>query len=542
MKYDLHNELLGIPLVECPANHYRLLGLDLFEADADKIHAAVLRRVAELRKYALHSDPDRVRRVQDLLNEVSRAGTVLESPDGKRVYDDALRKDMGIVADRQPCPNCGANLARDAAICPFCGLLVQTGQFLGSTVQAEETHAIRETSPLDVTRSAPIEVPPVGPLSGDLDAAATVSRVPHAQKPSAKRTVDRRRAVKVGVALVLWVIVLFMVALVWRGEPAARRTNLREVSGNAEMSDGESGAVRAFFPMTAEEARQVQRAAAEALVLPVHKEIDLGNGVKMKLVFIPPGEFEMGSASGTNKEKPAHRVSIARAFFMGATEVTQAQWEAVVGSNPSHFKGRNKPVEGVSWTDCQKFVKRLSTMVGAPEGTYRLPTEAEWEYACRAGSSTPFYSGDRISDLRQIAWYGGNSGNRTHEVGCKLPNAFGLHDMVGNVWEWCQDWYDGNYYGSSPPADDPAGPEWGSLRVSRGGSWVSPEKLCRSANRDGNYPTNRDCFLGFRLARTCERATSVRTKDKHNEVGSEGIKVVVRRPPKRKEARPTSRN
>jgi len=496
MKYDLHNELLGIPLVECPANHYRLLGLDLFEADADKIHAAVLRRVAELRKYALHSDPDRVRRVQDLLNEVSRAGTVLESPDGKRAYDDALRKDMGIVADRQPCPNCGANLAADAAICPFCGLLVRTGQFLGSTVQAEETHAIHEAPPAEESRSAATEVPPGEPPSQDLVAAGTVSRVPRAQEPSAKRIVARRRAIKVGVALVLGVIVLFMVGLVWRGKPATRQMSVSEVADNPPELEDKSDAVRAFFPMTPKEAKQVQAAAAEALGAPLYREIDLAHGVKLKMVFIPPGEFMMGSEGGPYDQKPVHWLSIAKAFYMGATEVTQAQWEAVMGGNPSRFKGRHKPVEQVSWNDCREFLAKLCAKEGAPEGTYRLPTEAEWEYACRAGSTTKFYFGDDASELGDYAWYGENSGRQSHPVGVKTPNAWGLHDMYGNVRECCQSLYKLYPYRADDSREDLS---VSGLRVLRGGSWFDSGRYCRSANRIYNNPSYRNLSLGFRV-------------------------------------------
>jgi formylglycine-generating enzyme required for sulfatase activity len=174
-----------------------------------------------------------------------------------------------------------------------------------------------------------------------------------------------------------------------------------------------------------------------------------------------------------------------------------------MGSNPSHFKqaGKDAPVEQVSWEDCQEFVKRLNAKEGAPEGTYRLPTEAEWEYACRAGSRTAFYSGDEESRLGEIAWYGSNSGSRTHEVGGKTPNNLGLFDMSGNVWEWCHDWYESDYYGSSPPAD-PSGPGSGSARVARGGSWCLSAGLCRSADRRRLSPGNRNDSLGCRLART----------------------------------------
>ncbi|HEY7545724.1 MAG TPA: bifunctional serine/threonine-protein kinase/formylglycine-generating enzyme family protein, partial [Blastocatellia bacterium] len=186
-------------------------------------------------------------------------------------------------------------------------------------------------------------------------------------------------------------------------------------------------------------------------------KIDVG-----AFVQIPQGEFLMGSEKGEGDEKPAHKVRISRPFEMGKYEVTQAQWEAVMGNNPSNFKGANLPVENVSWNDAQEFIQKLNARNDGY--VYRLPTEAEWEYACRAGST-----GDYAGNLDEMAWHGSNSASKTHSVGQKKPNAWGLHDMHGNVWEWCMDWYLENYYSQSPSADPP-GPGTGSLRVSRGGS------------------------------------------------------------------------
>jgi formylglycine-generating enzyme required for sulfatase activity len=209
-------------------------------------------------------------------------------------------------------------------------------------------------------------------------------------------------------------------------------------------------------------------------------------------VSILAGEFKMGTNNGSDSEK-LHRVRISRGFEMGKYEVTQAQWEAVMGSNPSHFKGDNLPVENVSWDDIQGFIQRLNGL--SQRYTFRLPTEAEWEYACRAGTT-----GDYAGSLDAMAWYEANSGNRTHPVGQKQPNAWGLYDMHGNVWEWCQDWYDYNYYEQSP-GTDPQGPSSGSRRVNRGGSWYLSAAHCRSANRLGHSPGNRLNSLGFRLVR-----------------------------------------
>jgi formylglycine-generating enzyme required for sulfatase activity len=253
------------------------------------------------------------------------------------------------------------------------------------------------------------------------------------------------------------------------------------------------------------------------------------NGVSFKMVRIPDGEFMMGSPSGEpgrDSDEKRHRVRISKSFFLGETEVTQGLWRAVMGSNPSYFKncGDKCPVEQVSWKDCREFIGKLNRLV--PGGGFRLPTEAEWEYAARAGSRGAIYAGvmkilgkNNAPALDPIAWYGGNScvsysGGRdcsgwpekqiscgscgTHLVGRKKPNAFGLYDMIGNVLEWCGDWY-GDYPSGS--VTDPTGPSSGSDRVLRGGSWGSIARGCRSADRYRDDPGIRDGYYGFRLAR-----------------------------------------
>jgi formylglycine-generating enzyme required for sulfatase activity len=214
----------------------------------------------------------------------------------------------------------------------------------------------------------------------------------------------------------------------------------------------------------------------------------------MKFVKIPAGTFMMGSNGLNQNEQPVHYVTISSAFYMATTTVTQKQWRAVMGNNPSYFKGANRPVENVSWDDAQEFIERMNQR--EPDKGYRLPTEAEWEYACRAGTT-----GECYGDLDAIAWYDGNSGGATHPVGQKQPNAWGLYDMNGNVWQWCQDWFGENYYGSSP-ATDPQGPSMGPFRVFRGGAWSFLASCVRSANRSGFYPGGRTSLLGFRLVRT----------------------------------------
>ena len=225
------------------------------------------------------------------------------------------------------------------------------------------------------------------------------------------------------------------------------------------------------------------------------------SNIGMGFVLIPAGSFTMGSPTGESGREPdelQHPVTISKPFYLQTTEVTQKQWTQVMGSNPSYFKdcGDDCPVETVSWNDAQEFIKKLiQTESGAK---YRLPTEAEWEYACRAGSKGRFYFGDVETKLGEYAWYQGNSGWKTHPVRKREPNAWGFYDMHGNVLEWCQDWY-GDY--TTSQVTDPTGPKAGQFRVLRGGSWNTGAGFERSAYRDRRRPDGRYYYLGFRIAR-----------------------------------------
>lgn len=222
-----------------------------------------------------------------------------------------------------------------------------------------------------------------------------------------------------------------------------------------------------------------------------------------KFVLIPAGTFMMGSPRDEpgrdSDETPQHQVTISRPFYMQTTEVTQVQWKKVMGNNPSHFSscGDDCPVELVSWEDVQDFIKKLNSMEGTDK--YRLPTEAQWEYAARAGTTTRFHMGNSDDDLLRAGWLKANSGSKTHQVGQKTSNSWGLYDMYGNVYEWVQDWFRLYTVGS---LTDPAGPPSGLKRVRRGGSWSGIARYCRSANRDYFGPGQRSGLLGFRLLRT----------------------------------------
>lgn len=224
--------------------------------------------------------------------------------------------------------------------------------------------------------------------------------------------------------------------------------------------------------------------------------------IKIETVTLEGGTFLMGG-NRDQDTRPKHEVTLSP-FAMGKYQVTQAQWREVaalpkieidLNPDPSHFKGDTLPVERVNWFECVEFCRRLSAHTGE---NYRLPTEAEWEYACRAGSTKRYCFGRSARQLGDYAWYHKNSDGHTHPVGEKKANAFGLYDMHGNVWEWCHDWYDENYYQQSP-RENPQGPESGTYRVLRGGSWSNDQMNARAVYRYYAAPGNRDSHFGFRL-------------------------------------------
>ena len=223
------------------------------------------------------------------------------------------------------------------------------------------------------------------------------------------------------------------------------------------------------------------------------KMITLPGGATMEMIWCAPGSFMMGSPLsevGRFDDEPIHPVTLTKGFWLGKYEVTQAQWESVMGTNRSRFKNADRPVDNVSWDDCQNFVRKVNAML---DGSARLPTEAEWEYACRAGSVEPVSGSGKLDDM---AWYDRNSESQTHAVGKNQANAWGFYDMHGNVLEWCSDWFS-RLEGASV---DPQGPSSGVFRVLRGGCWFFYERDCRSAYRLKRDPCLRNCIYGFRLA------------------------------------------
>ena len=293
----------------------------------------------------------------------------------------------------------------------------------------------------------------------------------------------------------------------------------------------------AVAPFDGPKAKEHQEAWAKHL----GTQVEITNSIGMKMALIPPGEFMMGSAKELIEEElktpgiedwykdhlpgegPQHRVRITKPFYLGEYDVTQEEYQRVMGNNPSEFSATGKekakvsgqetkrfPVENISWDEAVEFCRKLSDLPKekAAGRRYRLPSEAQWEYACRAGSTGRFsFSAGRSGApkesedlaLFEYGWFGSNSDRMTHAVGGKLPNAWALYDMHGNVWEWCQDWYDRDYYVKST-VDDPVGPPGGSSRVLRGGGSSYPARFCRSADRFNHEPEYRNDNLGFRVS------------------------------------------
>ena len=294
---------------------------------------------------------------------------------------------------------------------------------------------------------------------------------------------------------------------------------IAKLGGEISAAPTRLGPPLAVAPFDERTARQHQAAWAKHLGVPIVQT----NSIGMRFVLIPPGEFEMGSteeevarllkdARATKQpsnyidllpaEAPKHRVRITQPIYLGVFEVTQAEYERVMGANPSRFKGDpRRPVDQVTWEDAVEFCRsRSSSKAEQAEGrSYRLPTEAECEYACRAGTTTTWYSGDDEAGLRAVAWYDGDRRRgSSHPVGQKKPNAWSLHDMHGNVREWCSDWWQREY--TTLTESDPAGPATGSFRVLRGGCWSHGARICRSAFRFRDAPVRPDYNLGFRVA------------------------------------------
>jgi formylglycine-generating enzyme required for sulfatase activity len=294
-------------------------------------------------------------------------------------------------------------------------------------------------------------------------------------KNSSYRTKRNRR----GLSLLIFVCLMLLLACTERAT-AQRRTGRRTATPPAKKTSTSAATPKATAPEASLPADTTKPGTV------------MSNQLGIEFVYIPSGSFIMGSDGGGADERPARRVTIRRGFYMGRFEITQAQWRTVMGENPSNFKGEDLPVEQVSWTDAQNFIRKLNER-GDPF-VYRLPTEAEWEYACHAQMT-----GESMGDLNALAWYFNNSAGKTHSVGEKQANAWGLYDMLGNVWEWTEDVYHDSYRGA--PTNGSAWVTGGDpkYKVLRGGSWIDNAFYCRVGERIRATPDTRQRNSGLRL-------------------------------------------
>jgi formylglycine-generating enzyme required for sulfatase activity len=519
--FDPYYVWLGIPPAEQPANHYRLLAINLFESNAEVIENAADQRMVHLRTFQIGRQADLSQR---LLNEVATAKVCLLRPEKKAAYDQQLQRQLqakaAAAAEQQPEIDSQLALA------------------LEREAQRGRSHA----------RQAP--QPGRGAILGITGAIAALAVVVAVWATATRNAPLQTAAVKTATE-----------ALKTGTEPQIPRPESQLSNSKSSVPDssplpqaGEGAGVRAIPllakpTMSAAEAAQIQKQWAEYLGRPVKATNSLG----MPLLLIPPGEFDMGSTSEEqawalaegkkNKEgqwhdervrteSPRHRVKISKPFYLGMYVVTQGEYEKVMGVNPSAFNAKpmdssafhpplsaeerdlrgsagkkvagkdtsRYPVETVIWEEAIQFCRRLSAMSAerAAKRVYRLPNEAEWEYACRAGTTTRWYCGDDESGLVDVAWFQKNAGGVTHPVGQKHANAWGLYDMHGNLWQWCADRFSPDYYAQSP-LTDPTGPPTGNGRVLRGGTRGDRPALCRSAFRSYAGPADRGFDVGFRV-------------------------------------------
>jgi formylglycine-generating enzyme required for sulfatase activity len=516
-QFDPYHRWLGISPKDQPPTHYRLLAIDLFETDVEVIRDAAERQMAHVRTYQLgkHSALS-----QRILNELGAAKACLLDSKKKAAYDKQLNDTLAARSgdDSQSRATTDA-LSGEPADQGLAKLLQEAGI-------SEPIAAPVWQPPRRKTKSAGkpwlilgAGVAAVVVLVGVVGLLSSKRNPP----PTGAKDVASSGDAKASSA---------------QGRPQGQNDAPSREAAGAVPADGEplpkgkgTEPPRAAAPFDAAKAKEYQRLWADYLGVPV----EFTNTIGMKFVLIPPGEFDMGSTQEeivrfqnqakewdlpqwvverSLSEAPRHRIRLTQAFYLGKYEVTQAQYQQVMGSNPSKFPGSgpDAPVETVSWNDAVSFCQRLSALPAekGTGGVCRLPTEAEWEYAARAGTTTAYCFGDEEAALSDYAWWGGNSDGKTHPVGEKRPNGFLLFDMHGNVWEWCADWDSAEYYAKSP-TDDPVGPDFGSVRAIRGGSFDARHTFpghYRSAFRNHGVPGLSFDYVGFRVVRTLTPRTA----------------------------------
>ena len=515
---NLYHLMLNLPEDVTSPDHYQLLGLEQFEDDEKAIRDAAIDANRELLKW---QNSDYHRECDHLMDEVVAARETLLDAQRKAEYDRELRRR---VKREQREPNSDFDRVFLIGLAGMVVAVVLVGlaiQFWGWATVAMAV-ALVTGSVVVAGLACRLLWRNWGVIGSWL--LRLLRAIRFWPRISGQRRTVLGIAISVFVLLcAITLVVIFSLRRVPVPEEPVEsliaqpeQRSVTEETANDEIEPkvgsktaGPSKPSLLLSPFNEQTAKQSQRDWAEYL----KTEVTIENGVGMKLVLIPAGEFLMGSPedeAGRYDNELQHRIRITKPFYVQTTEVTQGQWESVMETRPWSGreyvkKGSNYAATFVSWDDAQDFCRRLTEKEGV---TYRLPTEAEWEYACRAGTTTAYSFGDDASRLGEYTWFDGNAYNLgesySHQVALKTPNAFGLHDMHGNVLERCQDW-SGSYNDTNSAQDDPVGPPQGSLRVYRGGSWMNSD--CRSAKRYGHWPDFRDGVLGFRVARGPVAAT-----------------------------------
>lgn len=471
---DPYYRWLGIPAAEQPANHYRLLGLTVFESDPEVIEAAAMRQMAHVRSYALgpHGELS-----QEILSEIADAKLTLLDPTKKRKYDEALNKQTRQASTTRHviCPSCAVNLMFNES---SFGTQVRCSQCKAILQIAGDGSQCSEVSRVTTTQQPPQASPLEDYFNSDLPSFPTTKTQEPSTKRFARKGAGKRKsnsswilaiAVPVGgvsgiclAVVILWVafkkdplgIIVTDANLQQHHSDAANSESLEDGESSSELTQRKlDSPLPAITPFNTEQAKALQDAWAEHMGLPRKAN----NSIGMRFVVIPPGEFTMGADVFDEAEQPTHKVTLTKPIELGQYEVTQREFAAVFGSNPSQFKSSDNPVESVSWDDAVTFCRLLSELPTerAAGYKYRLPTESEWEFACRAGTETDSWFGREADRIDDAAFINENSMNRTHSVGQKKANPWGLYDMNGNVSEWCQDYYAGY---SKEQQKDPIGP------------------------------------------------------------------------------------
>ena len=440
--FDPYYTWLGIPPRHQPPDLYRLLGLERFEDNTEAIRDAAERQIAHVRRYQLG---EHAQWSQQILNELARASATLTDAASKRRYDAELRQQL----------------------------------------------APPVVAPPVVMPAQPPQAPPVQQAHPVQRVPAIVIRdQPDLLGRSRRRQPKHMGLVLAGAAAVAVVLVGLGYAF-WPGHTSPRPV---------DAGDPEPPVVSSADPgqQPSEDPDQAPTTVPDA----PDPSATLTDSIGQQLVLVPAGSFLMGSADGDPDadadSRPRHRVDITRPFYLGVHEVTQQQYQAIMdGYNPSEDRAAHQPVTNVNWSDAEEFCRRLSLR---EQALYRLPTEAEWEYACRAGTSTPWSSGANASELRRAAWYENNSQGGPRLVGQLAPNPWGLYDMHGNVAEMVQDWFSADYYGRSPAAD-PVNLDGKGSRVFRGGNFAATARQCRADYRGAHTASVRSAKVGFRVVR-----------------------------------------